>query len=267
MKLQYKIIDFHTHPFFKEENNICLYKSNCDMSAGHTERDLKNLGIQKICGSVISGKMEQPTFEKIKHLNDEALKLRDFYKGFYIPGFHVNPLFVKESIDEIERMHKSGVNLIGELVHYSQGWNDYSDKRLWEILEVAEHYKMVVNFHGLGNEEEFVAMDKMVKRFKNLVMVGAHPSEGNVLKHHKIRLDDSPNYYVDTSGGGISRHGLARHLIDIYGKERVIFGSDYPICNPSMYVGGIALDFLLNEEEKEYIFHKNAEKLLGIKPL
>lgn len=267
MEAKYKIIDFHTHPFRYEKDNICSHIPFCDMSAKNTERDLKKLGIKKICGSVVARITPEPTFAKVKELNDEALFLRDFYNGFYYPGFHINPLFLKESIEEIERMHKSGVNLIGELVHYMQGWSEYDDKRLWEILEVAEHYKMVLNFHGLGSEEEYIKMDAMVHRFKNLVIVGAHPSEGFALKHHMLRLDDSPNYYVDTSGGGMSRHGLIRHLIDVYGKERILFGSDYPTCNPSMFVGGIALDFLLSEEEKEYIFHKNAERLLGLSPI
>jgi hypothetical protein len=31
-----------------------------------------------------------------------------------------------------------------------------------------------------------------------------------------------------------------------------------------MYVGAVAFDFLISEEEKEYIFNKNATRLLGL---
>lgn len=265
---KYKIIDFHTHPFPTNDYNICSHIEYSNMSEENTITDLKKLGIEKICGSVIkkgTATSDTDIWQEILDMNNQALELAKRSNGFYIPGFHVHPEYVKESIAEIERMDKLGVKLIGELVPYLHRWSDYSDKRFFEILEVAEHYKMVVNFHALGVEETFNQMDEMVKRFKNLVLVGAHPSEGACLKHHMKRFEISDNYYLDTSGGGIFRHGTLRHLIDDYGKEKILFGSDYPTCNPAMFVGGVALDFLISEEEKEYIFYKNAERILGIK--
>ena len=268
MEKKYKIIDFHTHPFPTNDYNICSHIDNCNMSEQNTITDLKKLGIVKMCGSVIKKGVAQgttPIWEEITDMNNKALEMAERSNGFYIPGFHVHPEYVKESIAEIERMNKLGVKLIGELVPYHHRWSDYSDKRFFEILEAAEHYKMILNFHALGVEETFLQMDEMVRRFKNLVIVGAHPSEGDCLRHHRIRFETSDNYYVDLSGGGLFRHGLLRHLIDDYGKEKILFGSDYPTCNPAMFVGGVALDFLISEEEKEYVFYKNAERILSIK--
>ncbi len=268
MKTDYKIIDFHTHPFPSDEYNICSHIKYCNMSEQNTITDLKKLGVVKICGSVIKNGVAQSNtdvWQEILDMNNQALALAERSEGFYVPGFHIHPEYVKESVAEIERMSKLGVKLIGELVPYHHRWSDFSDKRLFEILEVAEHYKMVLSFHALGTEQNFVQMDEMVKRFKNLVIVGAHPSEGECLKHHMLRLEASQNYYVDLSGGGLFRHGLLRHLIDDFGKERILFGSDYPTCNPAMFVGGVALDFLISEEEKEYIFYKNAQRLLHLK--
>ena len=169
--------------------------------------------------------------------------------------------FVKESIAEIERMHKLGVNLIGELCPYIHGWHTYTDKDLWDILEAAEHYDMVVSTHGTTIEQD----DALVAHFKKLKIVGAHPGEKwDLLPHHFKRMEQSENYYLDWSGYGLFRHGALRHSIDLFGKERNIFGSDYPTCNPAMYLGGVALDFLLTEDEKEHVLYKNAAKLLKI---
>ncbi len=263
---KYKIIDFHTHPFMGQENNICLHTQYCNMSMENTQKELSALGIEKICGSVICRILDKvPDFSIVKELNDKALELREKFNGYYIPGFHIHPHFKAQSIAEIERMSKLGVNLIGELCPYILCWSDYTDKNLWDILEVVEHYKMVVNFHGLGSgEEQLSQMDEMVKRFKNIIFVGAHPSEGINFAHHAKRLAECENYYVDLSGGGLSRHGTLRHLITEFGKERILFGSDYPICNPAMHVGGVALDGLISEQEKEYVFHKNAERILRL---
>ncbi len=265
LNIQYKIIDFHTHPFITQETNICLHKEYCNMSVEQTEKHFRAFNVDKICGSVISTRLgEIGDFGVVKALNDQALWLKDFYKGFYIPGFHIHPKFVKQSIVEIERMNKHGVKLIGELCPYLQGWTDFSDKNLWEILEVVENYKMMVSFHATGNTNMLKQMDETVRRFKGINFVGAHPYEGECFNAHLSRLNERENYYVDLSGSGIGRMGTLRHLIDEVGKERILFGSDYPISNLAMHIGGVALDPLITKEEKEYVFYKNAERLLKL---
>ena len=267
---KYKIIDFHTHPFKSDESNICRYKGSLDMSVESVKKDLQSLGVEAICGSVVKalggpvGEIFDVEWNAVKALNDEALELKEAYGGFYLPGFHIHPSHVKESILEVERMHKAGVKIIGELVAYMQGWNDYNSKNMIEILEVADHYGMILSFHGAGGDFRLNSMDEMVKRFKNIKFVGAHPNSGEILEHHLKRFEYSDNYFVDVSGGGMSAHGLVRHLIDKVGKEKILFGSDFPTLNVGMFIGGIANDYLLTEDEKEHILYKNAKKLLQI---
>ena len=261
---KYPVIDFHTHPFVNMTQNICAQAAHCDMSMENIRRDYQQLGIDHICGSVIQAGKHLPkeiTWEYIQSLNNDALYMRDYFDGFYIPGFHIHPGFVKESIAEIERMHKLGVNLIGELVPYLHGWSDYEDKNLFEILEAAEHYDMVVSTHGANHDKD----DALVSHFKKLKIVGAHPGEPwTDLPRHFKRLEENENYYIDWSGYGLFRHGALRAAIDRFGKERNLFGSDYPTCNPAMYLGGVSLEFLLTEEEKEYVLYKNAARLLKL---
>lgn len=260
--MNYEIIDFHTHPFTDNKNNICGYKSNITMDSKFTENYLKNLGISKICGSFIPEcpKGMPNSFDDIKERNNTALKLKDMYNGFYIPGFHIHPSFVKESLEEIERMSKLGVRLIGELVPYFDGWNDYSDKNLDEIFEYAAECNMIISFHSQGEDE----MDKMVKKHKNVTFVAAHPGEYDSFMRHLERMKMSENYYLDLSGYGLFRCGMLRKGIDEMGSYRFIFGSDYPTCNPSMYVGGVLYDSLISDSEKEIIFCENAKRLLNI---
>ena len=253
--------------FDADEYNICTHIEHCNMNKENTKRDLQALGVVKVCGTVVNRvKNNAPDFQFIKNLNDKALELREYYDGFYVPGFHVHPSFVKESIAEIERMHKLGVKLIGELVPYMQGWVDYSCKEFSEILEVADHYQMIVNLHShtTYDEDRVKQMDDMVKNHPNIKFVGAHICDGQLFESHLKRMELSENYLVDLSGGGIYRHGVLRHGIDEFGVERFLFGSDYPICNPAMYIGGVTMDFLLSEEEKQKVLYDNAVKLLGL---
>ena len=260
----FEIIDFHTHPFWDDKNNICSHIAHCNMSADGTKKVFENLGVSHICGSVLTTGENwggyANAWERIAAENETALKLRDYYGGFYIPGFHVHPDFVEESIAEIHRMHELGVNLIGELCPYFHGWKDYSCEGFSKILDEAEACGMVVNFHSSGEDE----MDKMVKAHPGVTFVAAHPGEYGSFMRHMARMKMSDNYYLDLSGYGIFRHGMLRHAIDEFGAERFLFGSDYPTCSPSMYLGGVLLDDLITDEEKEMIFSKNAKRLLKL---
>ncbi len=262
-----EIIDFHTHPFDSQDTNICSHKPYLSMPPENTVEYLKGLGISRICGSVIYKNKQEPSpyatpWEMIADCNNRALQLKEQYGGFYIPGFHVHPDYVRESCEEIERMHKLGVHLIGELVPNMFGWNDYSCKAFDEILDLATQYEMVVNFHALAMDND--QMDEMVSKHPNTVFVAAHPGEYSNYMRHLNRMKMSENYYLDLSGTGLFRHGMLRRGINECGAERFLFGSDYPICNPAMFIGGVALDTLISDEEKSLILSGNAKRLLRL---
>jgi len=260
--VKFEIIDFHTHPFITPEQNICSHKENCNMSAENSRSMFERFGVSKICGSVIANVKEDgaPVWERIKANNDAALTLRDMYGDFYIPGFHIHPDFPEESLSEMERMQREGVKLIGELVPYHDGWNDYSCEAFSSLLDEAGKRNMIVSFHSQGEDE----MDEMVKAHKDVVFVAAHPGEYKAFMRHVERMKYSENYYLDLSGYGIFRHGMLRRAIDEFGVDRILFGSDFPTCNPAMYIGGVLLDELITDSEKEKIFSLNAKRLLGI---
>lgn len=260
--MSFEIIDFHTHPFTDDETNICPHKEFCNMGIDDTVDVFKKLGVSKICGSVISIRPteERCKWDEIKKNNDKALELKDVYGDFYIPGFHIHPSFMEESLSEIERMNKKGVKLIGELVPYMDGWDDYSSPEFSDLLKVAGRHNMVVNFHSNGNDE----MDKMVKEHRDIVFVAAHPGEYGDFMRHLERMKMSENYYLDISGTGLFRYGMLRRAIDTVGADRILFGSDYPTCNTAMFIGAVLLDNLITDAEKEKIFSLNAKKLLSL---
>jgi len=260
--MSFEIIDFHTHPFLHCDGNICGYKDYSEnITAQDTINDLKSIGISKICGSVISPfDKENYDWSSIEALNDIALELKEMYGDFYIPGFHIHPSFIRESCEEIERMSKKGIRLIGELVPYWHGWSSYGSRELREILTLAEEKEMILSLHTMDEE----GIDTVLKEHKRLTVVAAHPGEKPSFDRHIERMKAYENYFLDLSGTGLFRHASVRNAIDKAGKERIIFGSDYPTCNPAMFIGGVLLDFTLTDTEKEYILSKNAKRLIGI---
>lgn len=264
--MHYEIIDFHTHPFDDVTNNICVHKNYFDITTENTITHMNALGVSRICGSVICsniGKNPAPyenEWEAIADSNQKALKLKEYYGDFYIPGFHVHPNYVKESCDEIEKMSQLGIRLIGELVPYHHGWDDYSCKGFDEILDVAASYHMVVNFHSMNDD----SMDIMSKRHPDTILVAAHPGDHITYPKQLERMRINKNYHLDLSGRGITGHGLLRRGINEFGPERFLYGSDYPVCNPAAYLGGVLLDPLITENEKKLILAGNAKRLLAL---
>ena len=256
-----KIIDFHTHPFGRSITNICSHKDIITMNTETTVDVFRRLGIGKICGSVIGHFDAENKWAKARTNKDEALALWEELGDFYVPGFHVHPEHVEESIEEIHRMAAKGVRLIGELVPYFDDWKmTYAAPEFWEIIQEAAKFDMVVSIHSQDED----AMDELVKNNKNVKIVAAHPGEYEELVRHLERAKLSDNYFVDLSGYGIFRYGALRHLVDVFGEDRVIFGSDYPTCNPCMYLGGVVDDELLTDREKEKILYLNAKRILNL---
>lgn len=255
-----KILDFHVHPFADSEHNLCMYPGTFHPDPAGMKKQLEAAGITHICGSVLQRNHPQDAgFEAIRALNREALALRDILGDFYTPGFHIHPFYVKESCEEIEFMHTKGVNLIGELVPYMHGWREFEEKNWMEIMDTARQYRMVCSYHTPFD----YPMQHMLECFPELAFVAAHPGDRQKVFEQEELFRRYPNLYLDLSGTGLFRFGLVRYLISKIGPEKILFGTDYPITNPRMYVQAIYGEEL-SEDDRALIFHGNAERLLGL---
>ena len=230
------------------------------MTADTFAATLEELGVVKFAGSVVGKYREEneTDWDKVKRHNDTALELKKKYGDKYIVGFGVHPRFVKESLAEIDRMHALGVKLVGELVPYMDGYS-YADSGFDEILDRIEKYGMILSLHTM--EEE--AMDAMLEKHK-IITIGAHPGEKRSVMAHIERMKRFDHYYLDISGTGVFRHGMIRYVMDSVGAERILYGSDFPTCNPSVFYGSVVHDSLLSDKEREMLFYYNAAKLLNI---
>lgn len=252
-----RIIDFHAHPFSTDDGNFCRYRASMKMGTAEILQDMDEAGISLFCGSILSREpMGDP--EVMVRLNREALRLRDEVFGQrYVPGIHIHPAYPELSIEEVNYFAARGGRLIGELVPYMCAWTPDISDGLSEILREVARHGMVVSFHTSGLD----GMERIAAAHPDVNFVFAHPGDGDqVLRHVEImkRLD---NVSLDLSGTGIFRYGLIRYVVDQVGVERILFGTDYPLCNLQMYVGGV-MGEKLTDRERELIFSGNAERLL-----
>lgn len=256
----YEIIDAHIHPSIEDDGSD-ISSFNFKNPPEVLVSTLKRAGITQAAGSVVRRfKESKPTWDDIHQLNLAALELQRRFPDFYIPGIHIYPDYIPESLAEIESMHKEHkVRLIGELVAYLMGYNAYNLPQLNDVWALARDLKMVVNLH-LNNLDE--AAD-ILQNFPDLKLIIAHPTSSVPEYNARLELVSRyPNAALDISGSGPNTWNMLKHGIKTAGRDKLIFGTDFPLRNPGMYVAGVCFEEI-SEDDRRAVFAGNFKRLLN----
>lgn len=258
-----KIFDAHIHPFSAPDENLSLTgEPLCNTSF---IEELKAFGISAAAGSVLKDEsilkngIQSIGFEAVKQLNSSAYAMQTNSGGFYYAGVHIHPAYVNESLEELRLYADKGVKIIGELCGYMMGFEISASKNMLEILKLAEELDFAVCFHT-DSVREIIGL---AKHFKKLRMIFAHPSYGEEFKQRLSVIKKQDNLWMDLSGTGIAAHGMLEYAVNEAGSEKLIFGTDYPIYNPTSYIACVANSKLL-PSAKENIFYRNAKNVYRI---
>ncbi len=265
-----KIIDFHTHPIYHTDGQKKLggeFVGDCFVDS------LKRAGIDMACGSAIDLPLmtgSENYAETMKLLNERIFAFAKKYPDFIIPGIHVQHNAVGESISEIENYSRLGLKLVGELVPNFLGGRKLSEPKAYgaasfletgfmEIFKVCEERDLTLSIHTSTPEE----CAEIASRFKHLNIVMAHAGPVDTFVERVATVAAYDNLYFDISGSGTLFSGVLEYAYRNLGREKILFGTDFPGYEPGAFVG-IVESANIPEESKEYIFHKNAERLLGL---
>ena len=209
---------------------------------------------------------------------------------------------VDAAIREMERS-LTLPGFVGFILGTNVNGRNWDDPDLFPILEAAERLDRPVLFHpqdvrggeglfgryhlhnGLGNPLETTALaaslifggvlDRLPKLRIVLVHAGGYLSlaAGRLDHIRRVRKETVDTTAVPPSDYlrrfmvdclSHDRHTV-RWLIDVFGEDRVVFGTDYPAdMSPSDPVAYIRDNSWLSEAEKESILHGNLERELGL---
>lgn len=176
----------------------------------------------------------------------------------------------EDAVEEIERIKALGLCGVKFHSEYQRFFPD--EEKMFPLYEKIADEGLIAVFHGGYDPVSpgFIRavperLARVAERVPQLTFVAAHLGGMNlwddVEKYLAGRFD---NVYFDVGviAGHISDGQLLR-IIRTHGAEHILFGSDCPWDNPRN-----EFDMLkrlpLAENEKELIYHKNAERLLSI---
>ena len=255
----FRIIDAHCHPIAEPDVSIINAYGTPD-NTKDVFTEMRNAGLDFCCGSVIKPDKEPKDFSSFARTNAAGYRIEREYPDFYQTGIRINPLFVKDSLAELEKYHKLGVTWVGELVPYSSGYSSYSSPEILEIFSVVRDLGMTVSVHS--PDEEDIA--KLMENLPGLNVVAAHPGEKPRVMLRVELMKRFPGLYWDLSGTGLFRWGMLKYMVDQCGPEKILFGTDFPICNIAMQIYGVLSEHI-SDEARVAIFSGNFERLCGRK--
>jgi hypothetical protein len=195
--------------------------------------------------------------------NREVAHFVEKHEGRFVGACVVNPQYLDEALKEVEYCRKQlGFVWVGELCNYMAPY-EYTIREFELLVKEVVRLGMVLDVHTEHEE-----IDYIVSRFPEATIVFPHFGDEKEHEHVFKRIDlvaKHPNCYMDTSGYGHDRMGILEYAVKTIGPDRVLFGSDFSINDPSTVLARIHNSFL-SEEQKAKVLAGNLEALLARLP-
>lgn len=191
-----------------------------------------------------------------------AKEVEEFPDRLYGFGtLHPDSSDICGDVEDLIRLGLHGVKLHPDIQRFA-----LDDKKTFAMCEVCEgRLPMLLHTgdkrYSFSNPEQLLPL---LKQFPNLTVIGAHFGGWSVWAEAARQLAGRfENFYVDTSSSlfAIDR-AQAREMIDAYGADRVLFGTDYPMWNPQKELEKFRA---LEHENEADILWNNAAKLFDLK--
>lgn len=258
------VIDVHAHIFpekiaRKATDNIGHFYG-CSMAADGTVDNLlrwgDQYGVDRFVVHSVATKAEQ--VDSINTFIAGQVQLHpDRLIGF--AALHPDSDHISQQVEEAIQMGLTGVKLHPDFQQFH-----IDDEKAFPIYEAIEG-RMPLLVHTGDSRTEYSKpwrLAKMIDRFPKLDVIAAHFGGYSEWENGALSLA-LKNVYVDTSSSQfiLTPHQV-RELIDIFGADHVLFGTDYPMWNPQDELEKLQL-VPMTGEEQEMILHGNMERLLA----
>ncbi len=278
------IVDFHTHilpPGLRESRarysgyDPCfdLLYSDPKARIATAEELIANMDEEGIDVSVVLN-IGWSSHELCRETNDYIMEAIARYPGRLVGFCAVQPLAGEKAVAELERCVRGGVRGIGELRSDTQGF-DFADKNIvGAIAQVAMKHRLIILTHasepvghsysGKGDITPGL-LYRFITNYPDLTLVCAHWGGG--LPFYALMPEVAKalcNVYFDTAASPwLYRDEIFKHVTEILGAEKVLYGSDFPLMKQSKLVKSIrALN--LSAKDKSMILGGNAQRLLSL---
>jgi len=130
------------------------------------------------------------------------------------------------------------------------------------LMDVARELGVAVNIHSTGNNGDPLEIGALARRYPDVPIIMDHMGYRNDGRTAILAAQDNPNIYLGTTIASFEPSFIANAIQEV-GAERIIFGSNLPLCYPDLAIEAIRRG-KFGEEVEALILGGNLARMLGI---
>ena len=261
-----RIIDFHTHIYpdaiaQKAADSICKFYELDGGGMNGTVSSLLERGSQAgISHYVVLPVGLKP--DHVRHINEFIIGNVEKHPQF--TGFgtiHAAMDHIEQEVEFIERAGLQGVKM-----HPDTQLFNIDDPRLFPAYDLMQEKGLMVMLHMGDQRYDYshpARLRKVLDLFPGLQVIAAHFGGYSMYEEARDFLKDTDCVMDISSSMMFMEPGVAEQYINLYGAERMAYGTDYPLWDPVTEVEAF-LRLKLTGEQFEQIAHKTAERILNL---
>ncbi|MDY0360705.1 MAG: amidohydrolase family protein [Desulforegulaceae bacterium] len=275
------IIDCHAHIFpekikknrelyFEKEKEFSWLYKNPKSKLCTAKELIESMDKNKINKTIVFG-FPWNNKENAEFNNDYVMEKSIQFKDRLIPFACFNPE-MEYAEKEAERAFRSKFTGFGELGFYTHDFDEYIIKKLDPIMELSKKNSIPLIFHT--NEEAghnypgkapitASGILKFIEKFKSNKILLAHLGGGILFFNLLKNPPQMDNIFFDTAAiPFIYKKNIYEFLSHDLLKDKVVFGSDWPLLSPERYFREIN-ENCLSESFKKKLFFENITAFLN----
>ena len=258
-----ELIDFHTHIYpekiaEKATKSVCDFYHMSTKMTGTAEtllREGKRAGITRFVLLPVAVRPDQ-----VHGINSYIMEEIGRHPEFF--GFGTLHAAMEDPIAEIDRIEASGLR--GVKFHPDTQLFALDDPRLFPVYErMAGRLPLIVH---TGDPRYDYSHPRRLRRvidaFPDLKVIAAHLGGWGVFGSAMDYLKDTDCFFDISSSFMFFPPKKMRKIVSLYGADRLLFGTDFPLWEPA-HETALFYEMDLPASDMEKIAYKNALYLLG----
>ena len=258
-----QIIDFHTHIYpdavaHKAANSIREFYDIAGSGLNGTVSELltqgEKAGISKFVVLPVALKPD-----RVRGINDFIVE--QVAQNSKLIGFGTLHAAMADITLETQRILEIGLR--GIKMHPDSQVFPIDDPRLFPVYEMLQDRAPVLLHMGDPRYDYShpARLRKVLKQFPHLDVIASHFGGYSMYEIACELLKDTNCYFDISSSLMFMGEGIAERYIRLYGAQRMVYGTDFPLWDPEVEVKRF-LQLQLTPQEQEQIAYKTALHIL-----
>lgn len=218
-----RVINWHEHIQLDDYGNLNRSRLEITVDMAHSTHMDK-----LVCSRPVLGMKASP--EEFRNCNNKVYETMKLYPDLIAGMAYVNPGFLEESLDEIDRC-VNDLGMIGVKLYHQFLISDPIQNKIIEkcikldipILMHAGKLSYRMDLQPLISHDTHFAT--AAKRYPEAIFVRAHIGGGGDWEWCLKTIAPYPNIFIDTSGS-VCDQGMIEGAVAAFGAKRILFGTD-----------------------------------------